>query len=286
MSMRHDSFAVLILTHGRPDRVYTYKSLRRAGYTGRIVIVIDNEDARADEYRREFGDQVVMFDKAEIASRTDAANNFGDRRSILFARNAAFEIAAALGLHYFIQLDDDYTDFRHKTGREGEFINSRWIRDLDGVFDALLDYFEAIPALSIAMAQGGDFIGGKNSGAMRVRRKAMNSFICSTERPFQFRGLMNEDVNTYTLLGSRGALFLTIWQVALQQKMTQTNAGGITELYLAFGTYAKAFHTVMHCPSSVQVSVLATTNPRIHHRFDWRRTVPMILPESARKPSA
>lgn len=282
--MRHDSFAALILTHGRPDRVYTYKSLRRAGYTGRIVIVIDNEDARADEYRREFGDQVVMFDKAEIAARFDEGDNFRNRRTTMHVRNATFEIARELGVRHFVQLDDDYTDFRHKTGREGEFIHCRWIRDLDGVFDALIDYFEAIPALSIAMAQGGDFIGGKNSGAMKVRRKVMNSFICSTERPFGFVGRLNEDVNTYVTHGARGALFLTIWQVALQQKATQANAGGMTDAYLAAGTYVKSFYTVMMQPSSVRVSVLATTNPRIHHRIDWRRTVPMILPESARKP--
>jgi len=46
--MRSD-FAALILTHGRPDRVHTYFALRNAGYTGRILIVIDNEDKTADE---------------------------------------------------------------------------------------------------------------------------------------------------------------------------------------------------------------------------------------------
>lgn len=284
MAMRHKSFAALILTHGRPDRVYTYQSLRRAGYTGRIVLVIDNEDARADEYRKAFGSEVVMFDKAEIAARFDEGDNFRNRRTTMHVRNAMFEIAARLGLEHFIQLDDDYTDFRHKTGKHREFIHCRWIRNLDAVFDVLIDYFESIPALSIALAQGGDFIGGKNSGAMKVRRKAMNSFICSTRRRFAFVGRLNEDVNTYVTLGSRGGLFLTIWHVALQQKQTQTNPGGMTDAYLTSGTYVKSFYTVMMQPSSVRISVLATTNPRIHHRISWRHTVPVILPESARKP--
>ena len=41
-----DNFVALILSHGRPDRVYTYKSLQKAGYTGPVYIVIDNEDDR------------------------------------------------------------------------------------------------------------------------------------------------------------------------------------------------------------------------------------------------
>lgn len=278
------SFAVLILSHGRPDRVHTVASLRRAGYTGRVVIVIDNEDKTADAYRKEFGDAVVMFDKSAVAAATDEGNNFGDRRTILYARNASFEIARDLGIDRFVQLDDDYTDFYHTAGEFGRFIHRRRVRDMDAVFAAMVEFLDASGALSVAFAQGGDFIGGKTSGAMKLRRKCMNSFFCATDRPFRFVGTMNEDVNTYTTLGSRGALFVTAWQVSLIQKATQTNAGGITELYKRFGTYVKSFHTVMMQPSSVRVSVLPTANPRIHHVIDWRRTVPLILPESARKP--
>ncbi|MBF8851426.1 hypothetical protein FC325_12155 [Escherichia coli] len=39
-----DDFCAFILTHGRPDKVLTYRTLRRAGYTGKIFIVVDDED--------------------------------------------------------------------------------------------------------------------------------------------------------------------------------------------------------------------------------------------------
>ena len=39
-----DDFCAFILTHGRPYKVHTYQTLRKAGYTGKIYIVIDNED--------------------------------------------------------------------------------------------------------------------------------------------------------------------------------------------------------------------------------------------------
>lgn len=68
-----------------------------------------------------------------------------------------------------------------------------------------------------------------------VKRKAMNSFICSVDRPFSFMGRINEDVNTYTNLGRCGELFMTIGAVQLGQKQTQKNSGGMTELYLDSG---------------------------------------------------
>lgn len=283
--MKYKDFAAMILTHGRPDRVYTYDNLRRCGYTGRIVIVVDNEDKKLDEYKERFGDQVYVFDKKAVASAIDEGDNFNDRRAIIYARNASFDIARELGFKYFIQLDDDYNDFRHKQDGNGRFIDRSWMLDMDAVLDVMLDYYVSIPALSIAMAQGGDFVGGKDGTAWnKPKRKCMNSFICSTDRPFKFFGRVNEDVNTYTNLGSRGGLFLTIMKVALQQKQTQTNAGGMTEMYLASGTYVKTFYSVMYQPSSVKVSILnGTAVSRIHHRVSWKNTVPVILSEDFKK---
>lgn len=47
--MRSD-FVAFILTHGRADSVITDKTLRKCGYTGPIVYVIDNEDKAAADY--------------------------------------------------------------------------------------------------------------------------------------------------------------------------------------------------------------------------------------------
>ena len=67
----------------------------------------------------------------------------------------------------------------------------------------MLRFYESIPALTLAMAQRGDFVGGKENDILKgekMKRKAMNSFICSVDRPFKFVGRINEDVNTYTRL--------------------------------------------------------------------------------------
>ena len=42
--MMRSDFVAFILTHGRAGSVITDKTLRKCGYTGSIVYVIDNED--------------------------------------------------------------------------------------------------------------------------------------------------------------------------------------------------------------------------------------------------
>jgi len=79
-----------------------------------------------------------------------------------------------------------------------------------------------------------------------IKRKAMNTFFCSVERPFMFLGRINEDVNTYVLLGIRGKLFFMIGNIYIKQKTTQQNPGGLTDIYLDLSTYVKLFYTVMY----------------------------------------
>ena len=38
------NFAIFIMVHGRPDKMWTYKSLRKQGYTGKVFLVADDLD--------------------------------------------------------------------------------------------------------------------------------------------------------------------------------------------------------------------------------------------------
>lgn len=280
-------YVVFILTHGRADNVVTYKTLKKCGYTGRIVLVIDNEDKQADEYYAKYGrDNVFMFDKKAESEKCDTCDNLEDRRVILFARNVCFEIAEKLGYKYFIELDDDYNQFGYTYASEDGTPKEKSIKHLDKVWQAMWDFYVNTPVLTIAMAQRGDFVGGKENDIVKnekLKRKAMNSFFCSTDRPFRFMGRINEDVNAYTSLGSRGHLFFTVPLVALHQKQTQSNKGGMTDIYLDGGTYRKSFYTVINMPSAVKVGVMGTRNPRLHHNIEWNNAVPRIVSETYRK---
>lgn len=285
MPMR-DDFCAFILTHGRPDRVHTYNTLMRAGYTGKVFIVIDDEDKTESEYRARFGEKVLQFSKAEVAARIDEGDNFDDRRAIIYARNACWDLARQVGCKYFIQLDDDYSHFNSRFRSSGATCTAMIRRTFDAFIGSLVKFYESVPALSVAMSQGGDFIGGGTPEKRRLSRKCMNTFICSVDRPFQFVGRINEDVNTYTSGGRRGELFLTVMHAFVNQAVTQTQGGGMTGLYLDGGTYLKTFYSVMYAPSCVKVGQMGdprSPHLRIHHKINWHNCAPKILRETCKK---
>lgn len=292
--MKPDEYIIFILSHGRADNVKTYKELRKSGCTARICIVIDDEDEQGDRYRENFGaDNVAVFNKAKVAETFDEVIR-GDRRSVVYARNACFDIARELGFEYFVELDDDYSSFSFLFDEELNAARPRVrIRSIDDVFGAIFDFYKSVPADSVAFGQGGDLIGGENGMYARkvtLFRKAMNSFFCSTNRPFRFVGRINEDVNTYTAEARRGLLFFTTMQLHLVQSQTQKNSGGMTELYLESGTYVKSFFSVICCPSAVSVRAMGGCRHkdtekgwRIHHCVDWDRCAPKVIDERYRK---
>ena len=284
---KNRTFAAFILTHGRPHDVVTYEILRKHGYTGDIYIIIDNEDKTADTYRQVFGrDKVIEFDKAAIAKTFDIGDTRTDRRATVFARNASFQIAKELGLDYYMQLDDDYGFFKYRYIREDGSLGSHDVKSLDGIFDAMIDFLEASNAVSIAVSQGGDYMGGLESQAIRkpLLRKCMNSWLFKTDPPARFVGRMNDDVNTYIVGGMRGELFFTVSAVMLNALPTQQTKGGMTEIYLDSGTYMKSMYTVMMAPSCTTVRMMGRINMRLHHNIKWRNAVPKIISDKHRKP--
>lgn len=280
-----DDFAVFILTHGRANNMYTYKSLKKAGYTGKIVFVLDNEDDTLQDYYTNFGEEnCFVFDKKQVAEQIDTMDLSDDRRAIVFARNVCWDIAKKLGYKYFLQLDDDYSNFRGRVGINGS-LRTFYVKDFDKLVDYIVDFLEVSGASTVAMSQIGDFIGGVGSKVFKERltRKAMNSFFCKVDRPIRFYGRMNEDVTSYILNGSRGQLFFTLADVSVDHLGTQSIGGGMTASYKDSGTYIKSFYTVMACPSSVKVYEMGDTHKRIHHVINWEHAVPKIISSKFKK---
>lgn len=292
MAMR-DDFCVFILSHGRPDRVMTYSTIKRAGYTGKVFVVIDDEDKCGDQYRSKYGDEVIVFSKSEQAETTDIGDNFNGRGVVVFARNACFRLARERGIRYFWVLDDDYMSVRLNFKHDLRPTNRALYitKHLDDVLEAMIDFYASAPITSLAMAQGGDLMGGpQGQHCITLRRKAMNSFLCATNRPFQYMGRINEDTTAYVTLGRCGAVFFTMLQAAVFQPMTQMHSGGLTEAYKELGTHVKSFYTVMYAPSCTKIGELGAhyldgrqTNYRIHHKINWNVAVPKIIREQHRK---
>lgn len=279
------NFAVLILSNKRPNCVLTVQSLLRHGYSGKYYIIVDSEDPTVNVYKQTYGQEnIIVFDKQYYINRTPTGDAFSNRNVVVFARNACFDIAKKLNLDYFAMFDDDYRWFQFRYP-QGNKLKSKKVTDLDAVFNSMIQFMQTDQRIStVCMAQGGDFIGGVGgSYNKKLMRKAMNSFICSTKRPFTFYGRINQDYTTPILLGAKGNLFFTTTQISLVQQPTQKMQGGASDIYNKYGTYLKSFYSVMYNPSCVKVSVLQCKNPRIHHRTQWKYCVPKILAAQYKK---
>lgn len=275
-----DNFACFILCHGRPENTPTYDTLRKFGYTGKIYIICDDEDKTLPGYIERYGkDSVKIFNKLEVLKNFDTMDTSDNRACAVYARNACFTIARELGLKYFCELDDDYYNIRFRINKDGKLI-TRYTYDMDSVFESYLEFLDCSPHIySIAFSQTGDYIGGCNSNLARHQwlHKCMNSWICDVDKAFTFNGRMNDDVNTYTLGGSRGLMYFTLTGLCIDQPNTQQVSGGMTEMYKGEGTYQKSFYTVMQCPSFVSIDVMGDKYYRIHHHIDSKKGYPKII---------
>ena len=187
--LRNDG--VLILSHKRADNITTISTLRRDGWTGPIKIVVSSDEPELEKYKARFGDDVIVFDKADAMSETDAMTSSPRADCVVYARNQCWKIADELGWEYFIELDDDYDSFmlREPVGRVLKGIE---VKDLDGIFAAMEEFVDVSWAKAVCMSQRGDFIGGAsgNNAHRLVSRKMMNVYVCRSDRPFKFGGEM------------------------------------------------------------------------------------------------
>lgn len=283
---KFDEFAIFILSNRRPDNIKTLKGLKNANYTGKYYIIVDDLDPTVDEYKRNYGDKVIVFDKQYYMDLCDSADNFHKERSTTFVRTAIFDKAKELGLTYFMQLDDDYGQFslrfpdKHETKLYG-----RKVLNLDEIIIAMLDFLDKSGAMSVCMGQPGDLIGGIGSNLYKHKLlfKGMNSFTCRVDNPFMFKTRLNEDVNTVLLNQQVGKFFLTFYQCVTNQSITQAQDGGMTEAYINDGTYVKSFYSVMCCPSCVKIGLMGNSDFRIHHKINNNKSVPKIIDEKYKK---
>lgn len=275
-----DKFAVIVLCHCRPNDTTTPATLRSCNYTGDIILLLDDEDETIDEYRKNFPEyKIEVYSKDETMKIYDAMDNLGDKRCAIYARNSCFDVAEKYGYKYFCQMDDDYTTIPYRYVENDKLYRNNYSK-LDEVFKAYLEFMEISDNIgSVAFAEPGDFVGGVGSNLNRKQylHKCMGSWICFVDRRLRFQGTMNDDVNTYSLGGSRGQLFYTFPFIMIDTPATQSVKGGMTEIYEGRGTYTKTFYTIMCCPSFVSVDMFGDRHYRIHHKFNWQNAHPMLI---------
>jgi hypothetical protein len=225
---------------------------------------------------------VLVFSKDDYAGKFDKMDNFGNKACVVYARNAMWDAARSVGLTHFAVLDDDYTSIKYRITPDGGY-HGKLMKNTDGVFAAYINFLKTSGVDTVCFAQGGDYIGGKDNSKVKngfkVSRKMMNLYFFSADKPIEFKGTINEDLTSSVTEGQRGQIILTSLMNSVVQKETQSNAGGLTDIYLEVGTYVKSFYSVMAAPSCVKIASMGDGHLRIHHAVTWKNAVPKIIRE-------
>ena len=142
-------FCVFIFSWGNPSIEDTFNSLRRAGYTGRIIHLLDDLDPTRFEYMKKYGEEnCYVFNKHFVSRRCDPMNNFGGFESTLYVEHAMFDAAKEMGFDYFVSMCHDYYYFGYR-GEDGAKKTTR----MDEVFEAMVTYLINSPVKCIAFSQ-------------------------------------------------------------------------------------------------------------------------------------
>lgn len=190
-----NNFAVFILTHGRPKKQLTYNSLRKQGYTGKIYFVVDDLDETVDEYILNYGEEnVIIFNKREIAKKTDSFYNYEKLNAVVYARNVCFEIAEKLGLEYFLNCDDDIMNFNYRL-IDNNKMQCVKIKQFDNVFNFLIDFMKNSNTELMSISENGIYFGGINERTLRgINTNYTHFFLFNTKSKIRFRCFWFEDV--------------------------------------------------------------------------------------------
>lgn len=281
--MRKD-FAIFILSHGRPNDQGTLKLLLDGGYTGDWYILCDNVDKTLDEYIKNYGDKVIVFDKEEWAKKTDTIGNHKDLRSVVYARNASMQIARDMGYKYIAQLDDDHSTYTIRYEVEGSLKSWRITQGMDVITDAFVEYLDTTQASVLTFGYGAPYIGGAHGEVRKGLGTSWvySSFFIDLSKNLKFRGLHVEDYILISEYASKGHPMYSVYDVQMTTVDRGTNAGGLQDLYRASSEYEIAFYAVVHSPGTSKITVDNPTSLAAISPYEKGRVV-KVLNEKWRK---
>ena len=243
--------AIFILSNGRPDKVKTYDYLKES-FSGDVYILCDDQDETLPAYKDKFGSKVIVFNKDEWVKKSDPMDNFNSKKSVLYARNAVFEIAAAMGYRYLVMADDDIKDLQFRYEQDGKLL-AKPVSNLDKVVGYIVQLMNDTAISYFSFGTDKNFIGGvqNKNFQKKVIDKVYNFIICKSGQQHSYKGIMNEDEIHNVISLSTGVLLksLTAIQIVMEP-VGKGETGGNSETYKENGyySYTRNFYPIIACP--------------------------------------
>lgn len=271
---------VFIPSYHRADNLKTVRYLEKIDYDMQHVYVfVDDEADDRERYKavaKQYGFHLVVFDMTEARKRFDYVHRASvSRRSAGQARNMFQDYAKKKGIEQYVVMDDDTKDFQFRV--KGVWVHNASGETVKKTFDMVAEMMRRYRIGLFGISQTGDFYGGMYLEMMR--RKVMNvtfydtRFIYRGERGVQdndtsqFAGVLNEGLFTGSLADG----------ITLQQTISATAKGGLTDLYNECKLYNKAMVTPIQFPSAIRAERQVMNGNRIHHRIDYKHLAPRLM---------
>ena len=269
------NFAILIISHERPE-CSTYSFLREHGYTGKIVILIDDKDACIDEYKEKYKEQVVVFDKDKV--ELDLMDNFDGPKSIAtYAREQCMVVAKEQNLDCFIMIDDDLKNIKLRKGKSV----TKKISNLDDIFDNCVDYLMQTKLDVLGFGTDEDYIGGKSDDFKLGI--ATNIYLIKVNSNIHFRGRYTEDRIMFLEGQQIGKAIMKTTKIHTSFNVwrsdKKTNKGGCQDAYGIDKTYQMYFYPVIATPniSFIRVSDILVNGEQRVTSTTKRHSFPKII---------
>lgn len=273
---------IYIISKGRPQ-CRTAKTLTKMKYPGEWFIVCGNNDETLEQYLANWGEEhVKVFDWYDEVKHTDTMDNFGFDSMPSGAcpvRNATAEISRRRGERRHWQFDDDYTGFQvfdAKTGKRPHCDGKK----LAECMEAIAEFADRCGLSNCGFPPS--TIETCKDGALGLARRVFNAHNLPSggELFVPWRARLNDDLINAVNVWRTGRIELSVKCLAMNMPPTQSEAGGLTDIYLDEGTVRKTAYAVMAAPGQVK---LVDRFGRYHHSADWNRIVPKIVSDEYQK---
>ena len=275
-----DDFAVFILTHGRARQQKTLATLKKCGYTGKLFLVIDDEDEQANDYLKLYGDRVIVFSKKKVEKTFDTMTNRKEYCACVYARIFILNIAQGLGVKWAFQFDDDVTNLLFRILDKNK-LKAFKVRHIDDLFETMCEVMNSGKLAVLGFSQAESFTGGANNIYLKGhQRKISHAMMFNAENPITFRGLFYEDLLAALDTGIDGRVAISTMLVSNYSPKLASNAGGMNNLYKSNGSYVAGFYSVMAYPSVIR---LVEEKGEFKLRIKGSAFCPMIIGERWRK---
>lgn len=286
MTLTTDDYRLLntiyIISKGRPQ-CKTAETLTRLNYPGQWFIVCGTNDETLQEYQKRWGeDRVLVFDWKDETTRTDTLDNFGFEvmpSGAVPVRNATIDISRSRGERRHWQFDDDYDTFWLTNANLVKKQHLRDGRKLQWWMCRIAKFADMcnLPNCGFALTT----IESTPNAALKVGKRVFNAHNQSSEVATRWRGRLNDDlINAIDTRRLGEKVEFSFRFLALKMKDSQSESGGLSDIYKAEGIVRKSAYPILIAPNAAR---LVVKFGRYHHKVRWDRLSPEIINEKFRK---